>query len=109
MKPTSKNIKLLYQMEGKEKSATAENAWGYYYPILMEGTKVLDQATNNNTLLIKEAFHIFLTDSELINRDKDMYNLRIMIAVVCNHTSSIFEHALFRIFIATSLFQNACD
>ena len=86
MKPTSK---LLYQMERKEKSAIAEHAWGYYYPILVEGTKVLDQATNNNTLLIKEAFHIFFTDSELINRDKDMYNLRMMIAVVCNHYSNM--------------------
>ena len=55
-----------------EKSARAEHAWSQQHPILWEETSVLNQASNNATLLIKEALHIHLSESELINRDKSV-------------------------------------
>ena len=44
-----------------EKSAIAEHAWAKQHHPLWDETTILDQARNNNTLLIKEAFHITLT------------------------------------------------
>ena len=54
-----------------EKSAIAGHAWTHHHPILWDETKVLDEAANNTTLLIKEAIHIRLADTEkLLNRDE---------------------------------------
>jgi len=52
------------------KSAIAEHAWKEHHVILWDETKVLDQAKNNTTLLIKEALYIRLSDTQLINRDE---------------------------------------
>ena len=55
---------------GPEKSAIAENAYSPL-PILWDETKVLDEAANNTTLLIKEAIQIHLADTEkLLNKDE---------------------------------------
>ena len=54
-----------------EKSAIAEHAWSHHHQVLWDEIKVLDQAANTTTLLIKEALHIRLTDTEqLLNRDE---------------------------------------
>ena len=55
-----------------EKSAIAEHAWNHHHhQVEWDEIKVLDKAANNTTLLIKEALHIRLTDTEtLINRDE---------------------------------------
>ena len=54
-----------------EKSAIAEHAWNYHHQMAWDEIKVLDEAANNTTLLIKEALHIRLTDKEtLLNRDE---------------------------------------
>ena len=52
------------------KSAIEEHAWKEHHVILWDETKVLDQAKNNTTLLIKEALYIRLLDTQLINRDE---------------------------------------
>ena len=55
-----------------EKLAIAEHgiAWNHHNQVEWDEIKVLDEAANNTTLLIKEALHIRLTDTEtLINRD----------------------------------------
>ena len=53
-----------------EKSAIIEHAWSQHHQPLWEETRVLDWASHNTTLLIKEAIHISLRDStELLNRD----------------------------------------
>ena len=54
-----------------EKSAITEHAWKHHHQVEWDEIKVLDEAANNTTLLIKEALHIRLTDTEtLINRDE---------------------------------------
>ena len=54
-----------------EKSAITEHAWNYHHQVEWDEIKVLDEAANNTTLLIKEALHTRLTDTEtLINRDE---------------------------------------
>ena len=56
-----------------EKSAIAEHAWSQHHQPLWEETRVLDRASHNATLLIKEAIHISLRDStELLNRDRGL-------------------------------------
>ena len=56
-----------------EKSAIAEHAWSQHHQPLWEETRVLDRASHNTTLLIKEAIHISLRDStELLNRDRGL-------------------------------------
>ena len=43
----------------------------HHHPVLWDETTVLDEATNNTTLLIKESLHIHLADTEkLLNRDE---------------------------------------
>ena len=54
-----------------EKSAIAKHAWNHHHQILWDDTKVLDEATNNSTLLLKEAIHIHLAATDtLLNRDQ---------------------------------------
>ena len=54
-----------------ELEKSAEHAWNHHHQIEWDEIKVLDEAANNTTLLIKEALHIRLTDTEtLINRDE---------------------------------------
>jgi len=45
---------------------TSSTDWEY----TINTEKVLDQAQNNTTLLIKEALYIRLSDTQLINRDE---------------------------------------
>ena len=47
-----------------EKSAIAEHAWNHHNWVEWDEIKVLDEAANNTTLLIKEALYIRLTDTE---------------------------------------------
>ena len=47
-----------------EKSAIAEHAWNHHHQVEWDEIKVLDEAANNTPLLIKEALHIHLTDTE---------------------------------------------
>ena len=51
------------------KSAIAEHFRSQHHLILGEETSVLDQASNNATLLIKEPY-IHFSESDLNNRDK---------------------------------------
>ena len=54
-----------------EKSAIAEHVWIHHHQVEWDEIKVLDEAANTTILLIKEALHIRLTDTEtLINRDE---------------------------------------
>ena len=56
-----------------EKSAIAEHAWSQHHQPLWEETRVLDRASHNTTLLIKEAIHISLRDpTELLNHDRGL-------------------------------------
>ena len=56
-----------------DKSAIAEHAWSEHHPILWESTKVIDRANRQDTLRLKEALHIRLTNKdERFNRDVGM-------------------------------------
>ncbi len=56
---------------GDEKiSAIAEHAWQQHYPITWEEVKVVDRASKNCELNMKEALHIQMTpDNNKLNRD----------------------------------------
>ena len=54
-----------------EKSAIAEHAWNHNHTPQWDETRILDQAADNTTLLIKEAMHIAMNDSKrLLNHDQ---------------------------------------
>ncbi len=57
---------------GDEKvSAIAEHAWQQHHPITWEEVRVVDRASKNRELKIKEALHILKTpDNSKFNRDK---------------------------------------
>ena len=78
-----------------KKSAIAEHAWNHHHQVEWEEIKVLDEAANNTTLLIKEALHIRLTDTEtLINRDKGV--------AISDCWTAILSHARPMTFAASS-------
>ena len=55
-----------------EKSAIAEHAWRYSHLIEWSDTQVVDWASTNKELLVKEALHIRVMDKECcFNRDVD--------------------------------------
>ncbi len=56
---------------GDEKvSAIAEHAWQQHHPIKWEEVRVVDRASRNRELKIKEALHIQMTpDNNKFNRD----------------------------------------
>jgi len=53
-----------------EKSAVAEHAWQEGHTINWSGVRILDEASRNSVLLIKEAMHIRLRSTDgTFNRD----------------------------------------
>ncbi len=55
---------------GEEVSAIAEHAWQQHHPIKWEGVRVVDRASKNRELKIKEALHIQMTpDNNKFDRD----------------------------------------
>ena len=81
-----KEHKAAIRREEMEKSAIAEHACNYHHQMAWDEIKVLDEAANNTTLLIKEALHICLTDKEtLLNRDEGV--------VISDCWASILSHA----------------
>ena len=58
-----------------EKSAIAEYAWNHHHQMAWHEIKVLDEATNNTTLLIKKALHIHLTGRDSTEQRQRCHNL----------------------------------
>ncbi len=55
---------------GDEKvSAITEYAWQQHHPITWEEVRVVDRASKNRELKIKEALHIQMTPDNKFNRD----------------------------------------
>ncbi len=55
---------------GDEKvSAIAEHAWQQHHPIKWEEVRVVDRASKNRELKIKETLHIQMTPDNKFNRD----------------------------------------
>ena len=70
-KTRMKEHKVATRRGDMEKSAIAKCAWNHHHQVDWDKIKVLDKVANIITLLIKEALHICLTDSDtLTNRDK---------------------------------------
>ena len=70
------NVELLLEWILIFHSHQLQHAWNHYHQVEWDEIKVLDEAANNTTLLIKEALHIRLTDTEtLITEMKELRSL----------------------------------
>ena len=60
---------MICKQHGEIVSAIAEHAWQQHHPIKWEEVRVVDRASKNCELKIKEALHIQMTPDNKFNRD----------------------------------------
>ncbi len=76
---------------GDEKvPAIAEHAWQQHHPIKWEEVRVVDRASKNRELKIKEALHIQMTpDNNKFNRDIGRASRILAVHAACKSPSRI--------------------